>query len=157
MKKSTQGFGLIEIIIGAAIVMVTIMGMTRSSGYGLQATKRISDQQRAGFLISEGVEALRLIRDDSFANLSGLSTGTTYYLYYNNTINKWKATTTPQVVDTIFYRYFTVANVNRDSNDDITSSGGTLDTGTRKIHLEVAWRLLDATSTKTQDFYLSDI
>lgn len=157
MKKYTRGFGLVEVVIGTAIIMVTIMGMTRAAQYGLQATKRISDQQRAGFLISEGVEGVRLIRDDSFSNLSSLTLGTKYYLYYNNTSNKWKATTTQQVVDSIFFRSFVVSSVNRDSNDDIVSSGGSTDSGTKKIHLEVAWRLLNATSTKTQDFYLSDI
>jgi predicted O-linked N-acetylglucosamine transferase (SPINDLY family) len=47
--------------------------------------------------------------------------------------------------------------VNRDANDDIASSG-TLDARTKKISITVSWAVSDATTTsKTLDFYISDI
>lgn len=157
MKKRSQGFGLVEVIIGASIIALAIVGMTQASQYGLQASKRVSDEQRAGFLLSEGAEAARLIRDDGFSTLSSLTASTSYYLYYNNTTNKWQATSTRQVIDSIFYRTFAVWPVYRDSNDDITTNGGTLDAGTLLIRISVAWKNFNATSTKSQDIYLTNI
>jgi len=57
-----------------------------------------------------------------------------------------------------YERSFTISSVNRDdTTKDIVSSGGALDSGTKKITMQVAWKNGNATTTKQTSFYLTDL
>ncbi|HEY4506386.1 MAG TPA: hypothetical protein VJJ24_02995 [Candidatus Paceibacterota bacterium] len=135
--KRNMGFGLIEIIVGATIISVSffvLLGVTRNA---LVLSRETSRSIRAAFLMEEGLEAVRILRDRSWATeIASLTVDTEYNLYFNGTT--WVSTTTPEVIDGIFTRTFVVRNVNRDASDDIAETG-TLDPGTRKIEVDVAW------------------
>lgn len=145
---------LVEVIIGSAIIvsaMVSIIGVYGSlTSMSLNNTKKV----QAAMLLEEGAEALRLMRDDGWtANINGLTNGTTYRLAW--TSNEWRSTTTPVKVDGIFDRTFVLSAVNRDATTyDIVSSGGSLDTGTRKATVTVSWFDQTATSTRSIELYL---
>jgi len=69
----------------------------------------------------------------------------------------WVLVTTPNTIDR-FVRSVNVANVNRDaSTGDIVSNGGTLDTGTRLITINISWSESGKTITKNLPFYISNI
>lgn len=158
LNHRNRGVSLVEVLIASAIIMssvVSIMGVY--SGLTSIAIRNTAKVQ-AGMLLDEGAEALRFMRDVSWStNINPLVNGTTYTLYWDYTVANygWKATTTRDMIDDQFDRTFVVSSVNRDATTyDIVNSGGTLDTGTRKATISVAWYDGAATSTKSIIMYL---
>lgn len=156
ITKKRQGFILIEVIVGVSILAFCLLGII-SVGQGfLRLSFQSFQGAQANFLLEEGAEVARAFRDMSWSNISNLTVGTKYYLNFSG--GKWSTTTTSTPIDYTFYRYITVANVNRDNTTaDIVSSGGTLDTGTRKITVTTAWKTSTGTTTRTMMSYLTNI
>ena len=118
---------------------------------------RVFLSTQAGFLLEEGSEGLRMTRDSNWSNISTISTGAAYYLYFStSTPNSWKATTTKSLIGGVFDRTFSVNDVYRDGDDRISPSG-TLDPNTKKIDMTVSWWNGKATSTKAVIFYLTNL
>lgn len=156
-KTKERGFQITEAVV--AVAVFSLAGLTLLSVYGafFTASTEAKDNIRAAFLGEEGLEAIRSIRDDSFnGNISPLSGVGSRYLYFDSVANKWRATTTAQIEDGMFYRTFTVSPVYRDANNDIAVSG-TEDPNIKKIIVSVAWNKKEATTTKSFTSYLSDI
>lgn len=127
---------------------------------GIQLSNQALRQTQASFLLEEGAEAVKSIRDASWATISGLTLGTNYYMTFNTGTNTWSLGTTPLgTIDGLFTRTVVLSGVSRDSNDDIVTSGGTYDDArTKKVTVSVSWPLSDAsTSSKDLSFYISDI
>lgn len=153
-KTTSTGFGLIEIVVGSAIFALSILGISSYYQQALQVSQKTGKFVQAGFLLEEGMEIAKYFRGTSWTNISGLTSGTTYYLSWNG--STWATSTTNIFVDGVFERTFIIDNVNRDSNDDIVSSGGTLDAGTKKATISVSWNERGATTTKTISTYLTN-
>lgn len=152
-KNTSNGFGLIEIVVGVSILAVSLVGIGTVAQRSLMLSRQALQETQANFLLEEGSEVVRFFRDTSWTNISNLSTTTTYYLTYGSA---WATTTTPNKIDGIFTRSVTVTDVKRDVNDDIASSG-TYDAGTKKINIALSWLNGIAVSNKTVQFYLTDI
>lgn len=152
--KIDGGFGLIEIVIAAAVIATALYAVMTVARTSLELNRRVLFSTRAGFLLEEGSEGIRMLRDANWANLSGLTVGTSYYLVFSD--HAWQSTTSPSVIDGIFTRTFKLGNVYRDGNDDIAQSG-TLDPSTKQITENVSWWNGNATSTRELFFYLTDL
>jgi hypothetical protein len=115
------------------------------------------------YLLEEGVEASRYLRDKGWtANILPLSTTTQYYLYFStlNGTGTWQTTTTAQLYDGIFSRKVTFGQVYRNnttSNISTTSTGSTIDPNTRKITVQVSWSDPVGSSTKSISAYLTNL
>lgn len=161
LKKSHEralckkGIGLVEIVIGAAILTSSVLAIATFYVQALGAGRDATQLVQASFLAEEGLEVMRFFRDESWQNISGLTTGTSYYLTFNGT--KWATTTTDMFIDSTFERAVKVENVYRDLSDDIASSGGTLDANTKKITASVSWRNKTATTTRSIATYMTNI
>lgn len=154
--QNKKGFGLVEIIIGAAILATTLLAVS----FFFQKAIVISDSTgkivQASFLAEEGVEVLRLLRDNGWENLnSGITPGSLYHLSFSG--STWATTTINTFIDGTFERTFKIENVNRDSNDDITVSGGELDPNTKLVTISVSWFNRGATTTHSVAVYLTNI
>ena len=157
MRAQTQkGFGLVEIIIGAAILATTLLAVSFFFQRAVVISRSTGELVQASFLAEEGIEVLRFLRDEKWENLSsGITPGTNYYLSFSG--SSWATTTTNVFVDGVFERKFSIENVNRDGNDDITTSGGTLDPNIKLITVSVSWFDRGATTTHTVSTYLTNI
>jgi len=149
-----KGIGLIETVVGVAIfltVVVSILGayrfLVRFSGVTPQTVK-------AYYLLEEGAEAARILRDADWDAFSSLTIGVPYYLVLSG--NMWEATTTPAVIDGSFHRTMTLSEVYRDGDDDIAPSG-TLDPNTYFVTISVSWVRGGVTATKTISIYLANL
>ncbi len=154
---SKSGFAIVEIVVASAVIAVALFGLLGAGQYYLRLARDTNRNVQAQALLEEGLEALRSMRDESYAaQISPLSTsGTTYYLYWNGSL--WRSTTTTQLVSGLFTRSFSVAAVSRDVNDEIVSSGGTNDPNTRKFTVSVTWLGSNgSTSQKTISEYLTN-
>ncbi len=148
---------LLEIVVGSAIILSFFIGvmyvfgqMTRLSTFNLESLQ-------ASFLLTEGVEAVKTIRDLGWqSNIAPLTSGTDHFLIFDSVNNTWLTTTDNLYIDNKFERRFTLDDVYRDGNQDIAGSG-TLDPETKKLSVSVAWSNHGATTTKSISTYLTDL
>lgn len=138
IKKSTQAFGLIEIVIVAAIMGATLTGFLQASILTIRLLRTEQQNLEATMLAQEGMEAVRLVRDESWTNnIVPLANGAMYYPVVVN--NKWvMSTNNPGLFNNRYTRQVVLAEVFRNGTDDIAPSG-TMDGGTRKVTITVSW------------------
>ncbi len=150
---------MVEVVIASSILLLVGLSLIGTLSQSTVLSLRALRATQGSFLLEEGGEAVKSIRDSGWSSFSSLSTSTTYYLVFSTNTKAWSATTTnPGTVLGSFSRSFVVASVLRDASSDIVSSGGTVDTGTRKATVTVSWPLGNgATVTKTLVMYLSNI
>ncbi|MEK7081696.1 MAG: hypothetical protein AAB537_01150 [Patescibacteria group bacterium] len=153
-KFSSAGLSLVEVIVGAAITTLILSGLIATYNLYFRTALTNLRHVQAAFLAEESAETLRFLRDGSWTNLSSLTVGTNYYLTFYN--GNWQATTSNLFVEGIFERKFVLNNVYRDASDDIAPTG-TLDPNTRKVTVSIAWSAGVATTTKSLNFYLTNL
>lgn len=155
-NKNKKGFSLIEIVIASSIILLIVVSIFSSYVVSLSASSKNTAFLQSAFLAEEGTEALKNMRDWGFAeNIASLSNDTTYYLEWLN--GHWQATTTNIFIDGKFDRSFVLSEVSRDGGNDVVVSGGSVDTGTKKVTVSVSWSDGSATTTKIMESYVSDI
>lgn len=136
----TSGISLVEVVIGTALILLSLTGLASAYSFYLKAGLKNMDNLKAAFLLQEGVEAVTLLRDTSWSSFASLTSGTKYYLYWNG--GTWVATTTSALIDTSFTRTITLDDVyRRNSDKDIVASTSpdakSLDSGTKKLTVRV--------------------
>ncbi|KKW20672.1 MAG: hypothetical protein UY62_C0044G0005 [Parcubacteria group bacterium GW2011_GWF2_50_9] len=146
-----RGVSLVEIIIGAALILLSLTGLTAAYSFYLKVGLKNTNALKAAFLLQEGVEAAVLIRDDGWNVFASLATGTPYHLYWNGAM--WNTTTTPVAVDGVFERTVIFDDVyRRNSDDDIVgqTSGDpkSLDAETKRVSVRV---FVENSATTTLD------
>ncbi|MBX4215437.1 hypothetical protein KW797_00580 [Candidatus Parcubacteria bacterium] len=154
----TRGFALLEIVIGASIISLSLLGVLSVAKDSLRVSEHSLREAESRFLLEEGAEAIRSMRDNGWSALSGLATSSVYYLAFTAPTTTARFATSSQntYIDGLFERSFTVSDVYRDSNDRIAPSG-TQDSGTKKFTVNVSWWSRSATTTRTVQFYLSNV
>ena len=145
-----------EVVIGTALILISLVGLTTAYSFYLKAGFKNTDTLKASFLLQEGVEAVTLMRDDAWTNLSSLAISTPYYLSWNG--SKWVATSTAVTVDGTFTRTITLDEVyRRNSDKDIVASTSpdakSIDFGTKKLTITVVW----GTASSTMVTYLANL
>ena len=151
----SRGFALVEIIIGVAIISVGILAA--NSTYSAYVSYALANQKniQASYILEEGLEAMTFLRDFGWtANISKLSTTTTYYLTLNGTY--WATTTSAQYVDGEFLRKINITDVKRDASDHIAVAG-TYDSNIKKVTATVDYPQGHATSTKSISTYITNL
>lgn len=157
--KKNAGFGVVEILVAAAIIGTAIFSLFNVFVLASRVSAEAGDKVRANFLAEEGLEAVRYLKDDSWSrNIASLTAGTNYYLSFNSGTSRWSiGTTNPGAIDGKFTRVITLSNVSRDSSDNIVSSGGTNDPNTKQFSVTITWSEYGANQTLVLKTYLADI
>lgn len=152
-----KGFSLIEIVLGIGMLTVSLVSITSYYKKVLDVSNDTTRHIQSGFLLEEGLESVKMLRDQSWSTkIASLSTTTSYYLYWSGT--QWTATTTSQLVENTFVRSFKLTDVKRDANDDIANVG-TYDPGTKKLTVYVAWshKGTKNVATDTAETYVTNL
>ncbi len=137
MNKNT-GFSIIEIVIAAAIIVTLVTAAAGAWQLYFKVSRTSNQNTQAALLTGEAAEALNLLRDSGWtANISPLSLGTTYYLYWNG--DTYATSTTPILIDNSPYSIsFVFSEIRRDTtSDNIVSSGGAVDIHTRSVVISI--------------------
>jgi type II secretory pathway pseudopilin PulG len=154
-NKNNKGFGIAEIVVAVAIIALSIFGLLSVASVSLKTLRNNTANIQAAFLLEEGVEAVKILRDSGWSvNIVPLGAETNYYLAFNGAT--WKATTTNAFIDNLYERKFSVNEINRDGNDDIAASG-ILDPNTKKITVFVSWLSNNGTTTKSISTYITKL
>ena len=156
-KKNKKGFGILEVLIVSAILSISMISiMTAFTFYikeGLKTTRKI----QAAYILEEGAEAIRFLRDESFSsNITTLATGSTYYIA-TSTLG-WMTAPTPTIFFEDFILTVELEDVYRkDSDSDIAPisyiGAKTLDPSIKKVTLMTDW----VTASSTMVTYIADL
>ena len=134
--KFTTGFMVVEVLIAASIITVSILAATAVAQKSIYISRQAFHTTQAAFLLEEGAENARIARDNSWDSAIGLNTS-------------------EQIG--IFTRTVVASNVNRDNATKDISTMGTNDPGTKLITVTVSWLEGGTTIIKTLQFYMMDI
>lgn len=165
-RKNNKGFTIIEIIIACTIISITVLALLSTAQKGIELSGRALRQAQANNLLEEGVEAVKIIRDNDWNNINNLVLDTDYYLFFNLNTNTWSLsssidTPTDSIpsypIDDIFTRKIVFSSTERDSSDDIVLSDGDVDDRTKKVTVSVSWLSPTGQVEKDLVFYLMDI
>lgn len=155
-RSYEKGFGLVEVVIASAVLSVSLIGISGFFQTALRASNITESAVQGDYLLEEGVEAVKFLRDSGYiANIKSMSTTTTYYFAWNGT--QWTATTTGSFIDNRFERKLTFSDAYRDVNSDLAASG-TYDPNTKRIGVSVAWWTpVVGTTTHSIQAYVTNI
>ncbi len=136
---------MVEVLIAVAIVTLIISGAATAIVVVLRSNKLASNTETAVSLGEELRDGLKSVTEADWQDLYGLSpkgAGNPYHLIESGsppTLVTASGTENVVVGSITYTRSFITENVNRDSNGDIVSSGGTEDTSTQKVTVTVTW------------------
>ena len=127
---------MIEILVAASIITASVLAAMAVAQKSIYVARQSFHTSQASFLLEEGAEAVRVLRDNAWTNISSLTTGANYYPLFSS--GTWTLSATSLQVG-IFTRTVSMANVSRDSTtSDIVSSGGTNDASTKLVTVTVS-------------------
>ena len=140
ISNRRKGVTSVEVVIGVTIAGVVLVFAMSTVTQFINSARDVLAKTQALYLVEEGLELVRFVRDGSWSSISVLPLNTTRYLSFNpSTIT---ITTTPETING-FTRSFTVQNVYRNSTtDDIvasTTGGSVADTGAKYVMMTVSW------------------
>lgn len=144
---------MLEMVIGSAILSVALLSVATYFQTTLVMSEKTQTKIQSEYLLEEGIEAVKLMRDTNYTNnLKNLSAGT-YYLTWTGAV--WATTSASVFIDGKFERFFNIANVTRDANSDI--GAGANDPNTKLITMNVAWNDRGSTTTQSVATYIMNI
>jgi type II secretory pathway pseudopilin PulG len=137
-QHHNRGIGVVEIVVVvgiAGIIMLSIFQLV------VVATRPISVSTReaeATYLAEEALEAVRLLRNESWTDkIASLTDSTTYYPVI--VASAWTLTTTnPGPLNGTYTRTIVIRTAVRDSSDNISTTG-TSDPKTKRVTATVSW------------------
>jgi Tfp pilus assembly protein PilV len=154
-----KGMTLVEAMVGIAVISFVFLSLIGAYDRFFAAELDVQPTTKAAYLVEEGIEAVKILRDTSWSsNIASLSTTSTYYLSFATSTALWTKSTTENVIDSVFYRTFTISDLKRDATTkDIVSSGGAYDPDSKQITISVSWRNGNGTSTKSVSTYITNL
>lgn len=156
MISPNKGLSIIEIVISAALIAVSVAGIIAAANVFFALSIKNTNQAQAALLLEETAEILQYLRDDSWdGNFTNMSTATNYHLDWDGT--DYATTTTPVLVNGRFTRTFNIDEVRRDSSDDIVSSGGSVDPDSYLVNVSISWVEKSGPQSVTSKFLIHNV
>ncbi len=153
-RKFITGFMTVEVLIGVSIITISILASMTVAQKSIYVSRQALHFSQANFLLEEGAEVIRIVRDDNWNNISSLVLDTDYYPSFS--LDSWSLSLIPNTIG-IFTRKINILNVKRDDATKDISTIGTEDDGTKLVVVTVSWIEGGTTITKTLSFYILDI
>lgn len=155
-RSMTEGILMVEVLVAVSIITVSILAAMLVTQKSVAVSRQSFHATQAAYLLEEGAEAVRILRDNAWTNISGLTAGTTYYPKFSGGTWTLSTTSSDGSVD-IFTRTVSIAAVNRDNTTKDISGAGTNDPNTKLFTVTVSWTENGATSTKTLQLYIINL
>jgi len=154
IMRTQSGSGLVEVVVASAIMSFVALAFLGTFATLSRFHQRDMLAIKGQLLAEEGLESIRLIKGLGWSSLSSIPVNQDRYL--SIATSSWGVTTTPELIDGLFYRSFRLLSVSRDASDSIVSSGGTVDPNTLRARVSVSWPWRNATSTVSYETYVTD-
>ncbi len=132
--KRKLGFSVVEVTLAVALFAIFGVGVVVAVISNLSLNQSGQEQTIASQYASEGVEAIRSIKNQNFSALTNgnwgiVQSGGVWTLSGAN--NTWDKYT----------RVINISSVQRDVSGNIVASGGTVDPDTKKVTVTVSWNV----------------
>ena len=148
-QKYSKGISIIELLVAIVIIGVAVSALISFATFSLRTASLLKQTTQASFFAQEAMEALKNYRDntgwnddDPLNNYDGLGvvpTGASLrFELSGDTPARWQLLSGTETLG-IFTRDIVLEPVERDKQDNIVVSGGTLDLGTKKVTVTVFW------------------
>lgn len=154
LKKFKKGSGLVEVVVAISIILLVLSSIYGVHIFYVKTVFSNLNKVRATFLLEEGIEAVKLIRDQDWDNIANLSVDEDLFLVFSGSF--WQTTATNTFVDNFFERKFVLERVMRENSGIISPSGGSYDDDTRKVTVTVSWINDAATSSRSVSTYITN-
>ena len=152
----SKGFSVVEILVASAIIGIMVFSLAQVGALSFRLTNNASNRIEAAFLLNEGIEAVRFLRDESWGgNLELLTLDSDYFLVFDGS-NYTFQTSAPPLTNEKFQRVLRFSEVLRNGQDDIDQVG-TADPRTRKVAIEIEWSDRETALTESVEFYITDL
>ena len=149
LQRYSRGISIIELLVAIVIIGVAVSALISFATFSLRTASLLKQTTQASFFVQEGLEALKNYRDntgwnddDPLNNYDGLGvvpTGASLrFELSGDTPQRWQLLSGTETLG-IFTRDIVLEPVERDTQDNIVVSGGTLDLGTKKVTVTVFW------------------
>lgn len=135
LTKNQKGQLLIEILLAMALTAIILPALLTGLLSSAQGKAQQVQRAQATALLKEAEEAVRNIKERSWADFA--VNGTHHPVILSN---EWSLASGDENVDGLT-RSVTISDVSRDSNGVIVTSGGTPDPSTKRVYSRVSWGL----------------
>ncbi len=155
--NNNRGFSILEVILASAIFMLFASASVGVILRGFTLNRLGIEETVANQFASEGIEAVKSIKNQSYASLvnsqaTGITQDAQGVWIFSGTNN-----TLPHNSEDDYTRIIKIEDVRRDGNGNIIPSGGILDPDSKKITSTVNWNFsLTRPESVTLSTYLSD-
>jgi len=140
----------------ASIILVFVVALFGAYAFYLRISFENLHRAQATFIAEEGIESIKILRDQSWSEkIALIPFGETYRITWNEGLVELALGAS--YIDGMFDRTIVFEEVGRDSNGDIVEQGGTPDEGTRKLTVNISWFSRNATTTKSMSTYVTDL
>ena len=127
-----NGFTIIEVLLAMGLFVLVAGGGISAAVRAFSVNRLGEEESYAGYLASEGIEAVRAIAGRDYFNLVNGSYG------LDSSTGRWEFSGSSNTFGK-FTRTIVVSNVYRDASKNIVVSGGTLDLFTKRVESRVDW------------------
>ena len=142
-SKTNSGQSLIEILIGIAVGVIIIGGVTATIAVTLRSNVQNKNVQSATSLSQELVNKLTDFASANWHNIDTLGSGQYHLVQSGAAFSAQSGIEPAQTIDSVpFTRYFTVQSVSRDVNNSIEAvyNSANNDPSTKKVVVTVSWQ-----------------
>lgn len=132
--KNKKGFSVLEIILASTLFLIMAIAISSLLAQTYQSNRGGNEQTVASQYAAEGIDAIRSIKNRDFtllANTSGSGISIVGGV--------WAFSGTSTIFDNEYIRTVAITDVYRDVNGNIVSTGGTLDSSTKRASSTVVW------------------
>ena len=135
-----RGVGLVEVIVGSAILAVVLFAFTSSLSLYSRANADATSRSQALYLAEEALEVVRGLRDSGWTTrIATVPVDTDYGISFDIENSVWTLVPSPDTVEE-FTRTLTFRDVYRDSDDNIVADASeSYDPDSRILEVEVVW------------------
>jgi type II secretory pathway pseudopilin PulG len=140
LQKNQKGVGLVEVIVGSAILSIVLFAFTSSLSLYSRASADATSRAQALYLAEEALEVVRGLRDAGWTtNIASVSVATDRGLAFDTVGSTWTIVSSPDTTEE-FTRTLVLKDAYRDSDDNIVSdTSETFDPDTRIVEVQVSW------------------
>lgn len=151
-----MGFTIIEVVVVPAILLLVVLAVMNAFGAYVRTSKGSVDTVKASYLLDEGIEVMKIFRDEGWEQkISTLPIDTPIKIFWNG--SSFATTSSQVLIDDKFEQAIVLNNVYRDNLTKTISTSGTIDTNSRKVTVYVSWNTNMGTTTKSLSAYISNI